>query len=194
MKIKQTFITIIAGCMAIVAMAACQPKNQNTEQMNNDTRKSLVTYFSATGITKAAAEKLAEAANADLFEITPEKPYTPADLDWKNKQSRSSLEMSDKSSRPAISGKVENMAQYDTVYVGFPIWWYIAPTIVNTFVEQYELSGKTVIPFFTSGGSEAGETLQYLKPSAPDAKWLEPKNMNGLASAEIKAWVDSLKK
>ena len=193
MRLKQTLFMMVAGCLALCTMAACQSKTNN-EQMNENTKKSLVTYFSATGITKAAAEKLAEAAGADLYEITPEAPYTSADLDWHNKQSRSSLEMSDKSSRPAVTGKVENMAQYDTVYVGFPIWWYIAPTIVNTFVEQYDLSGKTVIPFFTSGGSEAGETLQYLKPSAPNANWLEPKNMNGLGLEEMKAWVETLKK
>lgn len=162
--------------------------------MNDNNKTTLVAYFSATGTTKAVAEKLAEAANADLYEITPETPYTSADLDWKNKQSRSSIEMSDKSSRPAVTGTVENMEQYDTVYIGFPIWWYIAPTIVNTFVEQYDLSGKTVIPFFTSGGSEAGETLKYLKPSAPNANWSEPKNMNGLDATGIKAWIDSLKK
>lgn len=193
MKLKQFLFSIIAGCMALATMAACQSNNQSNEQMKETAKKSLVAYFSATGTTKAAAQKLAAAAGADIFEIAPETPYTAADLDWKDKQSRSSVVMSDKSSRPAISGMVENMAQYDTVYVGFPIWWYIAPTIVNTFVEQYDLSGKTVIPFFTSGGSEAGETLKYLTPSAPNAHWLEPKNMNGMEADAIQAWVGSLR-
>ena len=159
--------------------------------MNKET-KTLVAYFSATGTTMEAATRLARIAGADLHEIVPETRYTPADLNWHDKNSRSSVEMADKSSRPAIASRVENIAQYDTVFVGFPIWWYIAPTIVNTFLEQYDLAGKTVVPFFTSGGSDAGETLNYLKPSAPDANWVAPKNFNYLSDEDIKAWVDSL--
>ncbi len=111
----------------------------------------LVAYFSASGTTAKLAKTLASAANAELYEIKPEIPYTDADLNWNNSKSRSSIEMNDKTFRPAISGKVENMNQYDTIYVGFPIWWYVAPTIINTFLEQYDLSGKTIIPFATSG-------------------------------------------
>ena len=125
--------------------------------------------------------------------IIPEQRYTPADLNWHDKNSRSSVEMADKSSRPAIANKVENMAQYNTVFVGFPIWWYVAPTIINTFMEQYDFTGKTVVPFFTSGGSGAGETLKFLKPSAPDANWVEPMNLTSLGDNEIKALVDSLR-
>ena len=124
--------------------------------------KTLVAYFSASGVTKKLAERLAEAIGADAYEITPQIPYTSADLDWMNKKSRSSVEMSDKASRPAVSGKVGNMEQYDTVFVAFPIWWYIAPTIVNTFLEQYDLSGKTVVPLATSGGSGMGDTNKWL--------------------------------
>lgn len=113
----------------------------------------LVAYFSASGTTAKLAKTLASAANAELYEIKPEIPYTDADLNWNNSKSRSSIEMNDKTFRPAISGKVENMNQYDTIYVGFPIWWYVAPTIINTFLEQYDLSGKTIIPFATSGGN-----------------------------------------
>ena len=118
--------------------------------------KSLVTYFSASGVTKKVAEKLAEAAGADLFEIKPEVAYTEADLNWMDKKSRSSIEMNDKSFRPAIAEKCNNMADYDVVYIGFPIWWYVAPTIINTFLESYDFSGKTIVLFATSGGSGFG--------------------------------------
>lgn len=175
--------------MAFMAMTG------NAQTMNQDMSnksKTLVAFFSATGTTMEAASKLAKVADADLFEIVPEVLYTPADLNWRDKSSRSTLEMEDKSSRPAIASKVENMAQYDTVFVGYPIWWYIAPTIINTFLEQYDFTGKTVIPFFTSGGSGAGETMKYLRPSAPGANWVEPKNLNYVSESEMKSWVNSL--
>ena len=186
--------TIIALSIAIIlcACAGSKEKQDSAQQSKNEDMKkktTLVAYFSATGTTKAAAEKLAVVVDGDLHEIQPEEPYTDADLDWHNDQSRSSVEMKDKSSRPAIKNKVENMDQYDTVYIGFPIWWYIAPTIVNTFVEQYNLEGKTVIPFFTSGGSGKGETLNYLKPSAPKANWKEPINLTGKSKGEIEKLV-----
>lgn len=154
--------------------------------------KTLVAYFSATGTTMEVAVRLAKAADADLHEIVPETLYTPADLNWRDSSSRSSVEMADKSSRPAVANRVEDMAQYDTVFVGFPIWWYIAPTIINTFLEQYDFTGKTIVPFFTSGGSGAGETLKYLQPSAPDANWVAPKNFNYLNDEDMKAWLESL--
>lgn len=178
--------------MALGAVAAVDEQNSN-DKMSNNTSKSLVAYFSATGTTMEAASKLAKAAHADLHEIVPAVPYTPADLNWRDKKSRSTLEMEDKSSRPAIANKVENMDQYDTVFVGYPIWWYIAPTIINTFLEQYDLTGKTIVPFFTSGGSGAGETMRYLRPSAPRANWVDPKNLNYMSESEMKSWVDSLK-
>ncbi|MFR5101085.1 MAG: flavodoxin, partial [Christensenellaceae bacterium] len=120
--------------------------------------KTLVAYFSASGVTARLAEKVAKVVNGDLYEIVPAKPYTAADLDWTNDKSRSSVEMKNKSFRPEISGKAENMSDYDTIYLGFPIWWYVAPTIVNTFLESYDLSGKTIIPFATSGSSGMGGT------------------------------------
>ncbi len=178
--------------MALGTVAAVDEQNSN-DKMSNNTSKSLVAYFSATGTTMEAASKLAKAAHADLHEIVPAVPYTPADLNWRDKKSRSTLEMEDKSSRPAIANKVENMDQYDTVFVGYPIWWYIAPTIINTFLEQYDLTGKTIVPFFTSGGSGAGETMRYLRPSAPGANWVDPKNLNYMSESEMKSWVDSLK-
>ena len=190
MNIKRILLTLVVGCMALSAVATANA--QNDDVMSNN-RKTLVAYFSATGTTMEAATKLAKVANADLHEIVPAVPYTPADLNWRDKKSRSTLEMEDKSSRPAIANKVENMEQYDTVFVGYPIWWYIAPTIINTFLEQYDFTGETVIPFFTSGGSGAGETMRYLRPSAPGANWVDPKNLNYMGEGEMKSWVESLK-
>ena len=155
-------------------------------------KKPLVVYFSATGTTKGKAEILAKVLGADLKEIVPAQRYTADDLDWHDKQSRSSVEMADKASRPAISGTVANMADYDTVFVGFPIWWYVAPTIVNTVLEAHDLAGKRIVPFFTSGGSGAGKTLDYLKPSAPKATFEPPKNLTHADESAIRAWVQGL--
>ena len=126
-------------------------------------KKVLVAYFSASGNTAKLADRIAEATGGDLYEIKPQQPYTSADLNWNDSGSRSSIEMKNPASRPAIANRVENMAQYDTVFVGFPIWWYVAPTIINTFLESYDFSGKTVIPFATSGGSGMGKTESILK-------------------------------
>lgn len=153
-------------------------------------KKSLVAYFSASGATKKVAEKLNEVVKGDLFEILPEQPYTSEDLNWTNPKSRSSVEMENKSFRPAVKRKVENMEQYDVIYVGFPIWWYIAPTIINTFLEQYDLEGKTIIPFATSGMSGMGETNKYLRPSCKGA---DLKNGNrfpaNISTAQLNSWV-----
>ena len=131
--------------------------------------RKLVAYFSASGVTAKVAESLSEAIGADLYEIEPEVPYTKADLDWMDKQSRSSIEMNNPASRPSIKEMRDNMDDYDTVFVGFPVWWYVAPTIINTFLESYDLAGKTVIPFATSGGSGMGKTNEKLEPSCPGA-------------------------
>lgn len=133
--------------------------------------KKLVAYFSASGVTKRAAEKIAKEQGADLFEIKPVQPYTKADLNWMDKRSRSTLEMRDKSSRVEIAEKVADMDQYDEIFLGFPIWWGVAPHIINSFLEQYDLSGKTLSPFATSGGSGYGRSNQELEPSAPGAKF-----------------------
>ena len=155
--------------------------------------KVLVAYFSASGVTAKLAKRLAAVMNADLCEIKPEVPYTSADLDWTNKKSRSSVEMSDKSFRPAISGKVENMEQYGVIFTAFPIWWYVAPTIVNTFLEQYDLSGKTVIPLATSGGSGMGNTSRELAPSCPGAILKEGKRFpENVSEEELKAWAEQI--
>ena len=145
-------------------------------------KKILVAYFSASGVTAKAARKLAEVSSADLFEIKPEIPYTSADLNWMDKKSRSSMEMNDPSSRPAIADRLPDMEKYDIIFVGFPIWWYVAPTIINTFLESYDFSGKTIIPFATSGGSNLGRTNDRLKPSCPGAILLKGKLMNGEVS------------
>ena len=157
--------------------------------------RKLVAYFSASGVTAKVAERLSEAIGADLYEIEPQVAYTKADLDWREQTSRSTIEMNDPVSRPAISGKRDNMEVYDTIFVGFPIWWYVAPTIINTFLESYDLTGKTIIPFATSGGSGMGKTNEKLMPSCPGAKLLEGKVLasNIKKIAELNAWVESLK-
>lgn len=151
--------------------------------------KTLVAYFSATGTTKRLAERLAKAIGGDIFEIKPEVPYSSHDLDWMDNHSRSSVEMADLSSRPKVASKVENMDEYDTVFVGFPIWWYVAPTIINTFLEQYNLAGKKVVPFATSGGSNMGNTNRELMSSCGGAKLCEGKRFSASASEqELSAW------
>ncbi len=141
--------------------------------------KKLVVYFSASGVTKKAAETVAETVSAELYEIKPQVLYTKADLDWRDKNSRSTLEMADKASRPSIVEDDAHIADYDTIYLGFPIWWYIAPTIVNTFLEKYDFSGKKIVLFATSGSSGWGETLQFLQNSAPGAEWEVGKVFSG---------------
>ena len=154
-------------------------------------KKVLVAYFSASGVTASLAKEIASKTGADLFEIKPEVPYTAADLDWNNKQSRSSVEMTNPDSRPAIATCVENMDSYDTVLVGFPIWWYVAPKIIHTFLESYDFSGKEIALFATSGGSGMGKTEQVLKACVSSgAKWLTGKRLSG--KAEAGKWLQSL--
>ena len=152
-------------------------------------KKLLVAYFSASGVTAQAAETIAETIGAYLYEIRPETPYTPADLDWMNRRSRSSVEMNDPASRPAIAEPAADIEQYDTILVGFPVWWYVEPRIVDTFLESYDFSGKTMIPFATSGGSGIGKAEQSLKSHCPSAVWKPGKLLN---HADIKAWAKSL--
>lgn len=153
--------------------------------------KKLVAYFSASGVTKSTAERIAKAAGADLFEIKPEQPYSKADLDWTNKKSRSSVEMSSPDSRPEIAEKLDNIGDYDVVFVGFPIWWYVAPTIINTFLESYDFSGKTVIPFATSGGSGMGKTEEILHKICP-AKWKNGRVLNRASDNDLNKWINEL--
>lgn len=154
--------------------------------------KILVAYFSASGVTARLAKSLADVVKADLFEIKPEVPYSHADLDWTNQKSRSSIEMKNLSFRPPVAKKLSNMEDYDVIFLGFPIWWYIAPTIINTFLESYDLKGKKIIPFATSGGSSMGKTNEKLKPSCNGATLYDGKVLNGMQpKAVLKAWVDS---
>ncbi len=155
--------------------------------------KKLVVYFSASGITQKTAAKVAQAAGADLFEIKPETPYTQADLDWTNQKSRSTVEMRDDASRPAMAEKFDRLADYDTVFLGFPIWWSAAPTIVNTFLESGDFSGKTIVLFGTSGGGGFGKTREKLQKSAPDSViWLSEKLLTRASDQEIKTWLAGL--
>ena len=157
--------------------------------------KTLVAYFSASGTTKKVSEKLAKAIGADISEIKPEVPYTKADLNWLSKKSRSSVEMSDTSCRPAIAESIDNMADYDTVFVGFPVWWYREPSIIDTFMESYDFTGKTVVPFCTSGGSGLGESGANMQALAPGAKLGIGERFKGRVSEEeLAAWAKKKKK
>ena len=157
-------------------------------------RKTLVAYFSASGVTAKVAQTLAETIGADIFEIVPKIPYTKADLNWMDENARSTLEMNNPSSRPEIEFRLDNMSEYDTIFVGFPIWWCVAPRIINTFLESYDLTGKTIIPFATSGTSEMGKTNEKLAQSCKGAKLLEGKRFSSRVSGkELAAWADSLK-
>lgn len=155
--------------------------------------RKLVAFFSASGVTAKLANDLSEAIGADLFEIEPAVRYTTSDLDWRDKSSRSTIEMNDVASRPAIARKRDNMDEYDIIFVGFPIWWYKAPTIINTFLEAYNFKGKTIVPFATSGGSDMGKTNEWLAPSCPGAKLVEGTVLRGTSSREVlDSWVKSL--
>ena len=155
-------------------------------------KKRLVAYFSASGVTKKVAEMVAGAADCDLYEITPKVPYTTADLNWMDKKSRSSVEMSDKTIRPEIAGAELDVSAYDEILIGFPIWWYVAPTIINTFLESHDFAGKKIILFATSGGSGFGNTVKELQPSAPGAGIVEGRVLNRATQQQVKTWVEEL--
>ncbi len=154
--------------------------------------KKLVAYFSASKNTEKVARTIAEAADFDLYEIAPKVPYTSADLNWMDKKSRSSIEMSDKTIRPELAEKALDVAQYEEILLGFPIWWYVAPTIINSFLEKYDFSGKKIILFATSGGSGFGNTVKELEPSAPGAQIVEGRLLNRMSKQEIVDWVKTL--
>ena len=206
---KFAFIMVLAALMGCGNAQNNENKEQNgastgsatetapveqEQTQNENTMKALVTYFSASGVTRNAAKQVADIIGADLFEITPETLYTEADLDWQNKQSRSSVEMADKTSRPALKdgGKVD-LANYDVVFVGFPIWWYTAPTIINTFIEANDFTGKTIVPFATSGGSNIKKSCEDLQAAYPDYKFGEGKLLNSIDKADIEKWAASVK-
>ena len=154
--------------------------------------KALVAYFSASGTTERVAERLAQAIGADLFEIEPEQPYTAADVDWRNASSRSSIEMNDRSCRPAIASHVADMDSYDVVFVGFPIWWYREPSIVDTFMEAYDFAGKLVVPFATSGGSGIGDSGANMAALAPGAKVERGDRLaSSITAADLRGWASA---
>ena len=158
----------------------------NAQEQSN---KTLVVYFSATGTTEKAGKLIAEATSGTLYEIQPVKEYVAADLNWHNKSSRSSVEMADIKSRPALSSKPKNLTDYNTVYIGFPIWWDLAPRIINTFIESCDLTGKTIIPFATSGGSSISNAEKELQKTYPTIKWQKGKLLNNASLEDVKQWI-----
>lgn len=178
----------LMGVVALLTLAACTQKKQQQQESKKE-MKTLVTFFSCTGNTKAVATQLAEVVGADLFEIEPAQLYSAEDLDWRNEQSRSSVEMKDSASRPEVAKNVENMSDYNVVYLGFPIWWDQAPRIVSTFIEQNNLTGKTVKIFATSGSSTIDNSLAVLKQNYPDIHWADAKLLTGATKETIEEWV-----
>ena len=184
------FLLILLSVVGMAtATSAQQKQDMNSRQSNH---KILVAYFSATGTTARAAQKVAHATGGELYAITPAQPYTDADLNWNDKQSRSSVEMSDPASRPAIGGEALNADGYDVIFLGYPVWWNLAPRIVNTFVESHDLNGKTVIPFATSGSSGIANSAAALKKTYPDIDWKEGKLLNRASAGDIREWVGKL--
>ena len=193
MKKASILLTLVLIALGVTAQDCCSTAKSNDKKQDKP-MKSLVTFFSASGVTRGTAQELAGIIGADLFEIVPAQPYTDADLDWRDKQSRSTLEMNDKSSRPALKdgGKVD-LSKYDVVYVGFPIWWYTAPTIINTFIEANDFTGKTIVPFATSGGSSIKKSCDDLKATYPQYKFGEGKLLNSIKKADVEKWVEGIK-
>ena len=192
-------ILMMMTAVLALTLAACgnkAAKNQSAETEGNaesvKNSKVLVAYFSASGVTAGVAKQLAEVTGGELHQIQPEQPYTDADLDWRDKQSRSTLEMQDKTSRPAIINKLDSISQYDIIFVGFPIWWGTAPTIVNTVMESYDFSGKTVVLFATSGGSGIEQADKDFSEAYPNVNWKEGKLLNSPSRQDLEEWVKGL--
>lgn len=192
---KRFSLLIIVTSLMVAACANGESKTDNQSENQNETKemKTLVAYFSASGVTRQVATQLADVANADIYEIVPEQLYTDADLNWRDSLSRSSVEMKDKTSRPAIKKTELKIDDYSTIYIGFPIWWYTCPTIINTFMEAYDFAGKTVIPFATSGGSTIEQACKDLKAAYPKANWKEGRLLNDASKDDLEEWVNSLK-
>lgn len=204
------FAAFLFTLLMVVSLAACAGNSEPTETNSPDVESSvvdetsapetetegtkvLVAYFSATGTTEGVAEHIANGLNADLYEIVPEDPYTDADLNYNDNNSRTTIEMNDPTARPAISGSVEDMDQYDVVFLGYPIWWGEAPRIISTFMESYDFSGKTIVPFCTSGGSGMGSSATNLEQLTSGANWLDGRRLNGSDSLDtVMEWVNGL--
>lgn len=180
---------ILLAVMAIVAASAC---SQSKSKDDMEKKNVLVVFFSATGTTKHAAEELARIAGADLCEIVPAQPYTSADLDWNDKRSRSSIEMANPQARPAVKSIGIDIKKYDRIFLGYPIWWDLAPRVVNTFIESNDMTGKTIIPFATSGGSSITGSVSALKKTYPSLDWKEGGLLNRADEKSIRAWLDKL--
>lgn len=177
-----------------IASGLADDQSKNTDTNAGSGKNTIVVYFSATGTTKGVAERIASAADADIFELVPVEPYSDADLDWNDKKSRTTIEMNDPNVRPAIANDTVDLAGYTTVYIGYPIWWGDAPRIMSTFVEAHDFDGKTVIPFCTSGSSPIGRSGSNLASQAGSGNWLAGKRLNaGISEDEIKDWINSLK-
>ena len=183
------FLLIVLSVVGLVATTGAHNKQGMNKVQNS---KTLVAYFAATGTTARAAEKVAKITGGELYAITPAQSYTPADLDWNNSQSRSSVEMNDPKLRPALQGKKENIADYDVIFIGYPIWWNLAPRIINTFIESHDLKGKTIIPFATSGSSAITGSAAALKKSYPALNWKEGRLLNRADEKSMRAWLDRL--
>lgn len=190
-----TIITAVLMLATLIPFASCSAKSSsgNAPKQETANSKTLVAYFSAQGHTKAVAEKIASITGGELFEITPVNIYTEEDLDGWNESARGTRESKDRSTRPEIANRVENFEKYDTIYLGFPIWWFTAPTIINTFLESYDTEGKTIIPFATSGGSSYDDTEKDLRVSATKAVFKPGRVLNGMDEQQIRQWIKSLK-
>lgn len=184
------FLLILLSVAGMTTATFAQQKQDMNNRLSN--QKILVAYFSATGTTADAAKKLTKVTGGELYAIIPVKHYTSADLNWHDKQSRSSIEMNDSKSRPAIKSKKENITDYDVIFLGYPIWWDLAPRIINTFIESHDLHGKTVIPFATSGGSSITNSVATLKQTYPNLNWQTGKLLNRMSENAIHEWIDKL--
>ena len=194
MKIDFLMYKVVLALLAMAGVAKTSYAQQKQDMSRGyPNHRVLVAYFSATGTTARAAEKLANVTGGELYAIVPAQPYTSADLDWNDKRSRSSVEMNDPKSRPAIKGRKENIADYDVIFIGYPIWWDLAPRIINTFIESHDLKGKTVIPFATSGGSTLAGSAAALKKTYPALNWREGRLLNRADEKSIRNWVDNCK-
>ena len=185
------FLLILLSVVGMATATGAQQRQDMSKGKSNN--KILVAYFSATGTTARAAEKLADVTDGELYAIVPARSYTSADLDWNDKRSRSSVEMNDPKSRPAIKSIKENIADYDIIFIGYPIWWDLAPRIINTFIESHDLKGKTVIPFATSGGSTLAGSAAALKKTYPALNWREGRLLNRADEKSIRTWIDNSK-
>lgn len=184
---KHFLLTVAA--VASICVTACAQKEGRTDM---NTQRTLVAYFSATGTTARVAHEIADVTGGKLFRIDPQTPYSDADLNWNNPQSRSSVEMGDPQSRPAIKADKENIAEYDTIFIGYPIWWDLAPRVVNTFIESHDLAGKILIPFATSGSSGIGNSVAALKKEYPNLHWEKGRLLNHANRSTIKEWIEKL--